>query len=136
MDKILVALLATLALAVPVTAQDGGSDPSDPASGEPAPQGNQTAPSNGTAPSNSTASAPEPVPEPTPSSRSSVAPANTSFAPGASEMVVRLPCPLVKSNVGDPSIPKSQWVMVDPDGCFQKVVYRILNWPPSPFRTS
>lgn len=128
MDKILVALLATLALAVPAAAQDSDPQGSDHRPSDPQPShGNdpQPASGNGTSGTQSTSS----------ESSTSRSAGNGTAAPASRDQVVRL-CTVVRSNVGDPSIPKSQWVMVDPDGCFQKVVYRILNWPPSPFRTS
>lgn len=103
--KIHVAIFAALLVWVgPASAQ---SDPGSEPSGEqdPEPQSGEGSGGNATAQ------------EPQPSSGTTSAPT----------------CPVAKSNIGDPRVPTSQWVLIDPQGCLQQMVYKLLTTPPACF---
>lgn len=107
MKTVVAILTALLVLVGPASAQ---ADPEpEPSSG----QGGEPEPPSGDGGSGGNATAQEPEP----SSASAWAPT----------------CPAAKSNVGDPRVPASQWVILDPHGCLQQTVYKILTSPPACF---
>lgn len=38
-------------------------------------------------------------------------------------------CELIANHVGDPSVPKSQWIIVDPQGCVRETVRKLVERP-------
>lgn len=104
--KTFVAFLAALLVLVgPAAAQDPEPEPSDDQSGQdPEPQPSDP---DGNATAN----------EPEPSSASATAPT----------------CPVAKSSIGDPRVPPNQWIILDPHGCLQQIVYKVLTTPPARF---
>lgn len=113
-NPLLPVLLVVLLLATPGLAQDAGpsADPEgDPASdpgSDPAPPQDPGGP-----PSNETP---------------------TAQAEGTASAVPQhgtIGCRVIANDLGDPRVPRSQWLVIDPDGCLRATIKKILERPTS-----
>lgn len=48
---------------------------------------------------------------------------------GAGNALLLQSCKLIANHIGDPTVPKTQWIIIDPQGCVRDTVRKIIERP-------